>query len=403
MSQPSVFETMTAATQTFVCYSLLDRTTNMSLSLPVIESAALEQIPSPALVIFRERLLANLDSMLVMAGHPNRLRPHCKTHKMEQIVRLWVEQGVTKHKAATIAECEMLAAAGATDVLLAYNPVGPNIGRIIALATKFPACKFSVTADNEKPLQLLSAAANKAKVTIGVLLDVNVGMNRTGIRPDDPAAVALYLQTAKLPGLRSAGFHVYDGHLKQMNFADRKAAVAMEWSKVRELRRQCEAADVSVPAMVCGGTPTFPCYAEMEDPAIELSPGTSVLHDSGYATSFPDLPFEPAAAVVTRVVSRPAPDRMTLDIGNKAVAADPPKGARVFFPDLPDAVQDSHNEEHMGLITPDAERYEPGDILLAIPVHICPTSALYNSVLIIEKGQMKESWDVTSRNRKITI
>ena len=375
----------------------------MSKSLPAIEMSALETLLSPSLVIFRDRLVANLDRMLVMAGHPSRLRPHCKTHKMEQIVRLWVEQGVTKHKAATIAECEMLAAAGATDVLLAYNPVGPNIGRVIALAVKFPACQFSVTADHEKPLQLLSATADKAKVTIGVMLDVNVGMNRTGIRPGDPAAFALYVQASQLPGLRAAGFHIYDGHQRQMSLDERKAAVAAEWPAVLELRKNCEAADAPVPALACGGTPTFPCYAEMDDPGIELCPGTCVLHDTGYGTSFPDLTFEPAAAVVTRVVSRPASDRMTLDIGNKAVAADPPKGARVFFPELPNAVQDSHNEEHMGLITPEAKRYQPGDVLFAIPMHICPTSALYDRVAIIDKGQVAEYWNVTSRNRKITV
>lgn len=375
----------------------------MSKSLPVIETSALETLLSPALVIFRDRLLANLDSMLVLAGHPSRLRPHCKTHKMEQIVRLWVEHGVTKHKAATIAECEMLAAAGATDVLLAYNPVGPNIGRVIELAAKFPTCRFSVTTDHENPLQLLSTAAAKAGVIIGVMLDVNVGMNRTGILPSDPVAVTLYVQASRLPGLRAAGFHVYDGHQKQMSLDERKAAVAVQWPAVLELRKKCEAAGASVPALACGGTPTFPCYAEMTDAGIELCPGTCVLHDTGYGTSFPDLPFEPAAAVVTRVVSRPASDRMTLDIGNKAVAADPPKGARVFFPELPDAVQDSHNEEHMGLITPDAGRYQPGDVLFAIPMHICPTSALYDRVAIIDKGMVAEYWDVTSRNRKITI
>jgi D-serine deaminase-like pyridoxal phosphate-dependent protein len=375
----------------------------MKQSLPAIESLTLDSLASPLMVIFRDRLLANLDSMLVMAGHPGRLRPHCKTHKMDQIIRLWVERGVTKHKAATVAECEMLAAAGATDVLLAYNPVGPNIQRVVSLAATFPGCRFSVTTDHEKPLQLLSAAAAKAKVTIGVMLDVNVGMNRTGICPDDPAAVPLYVQTSKLPGLRAAGFHIYDGHQRQTSLNERKAAVASQWTAILELQEQCQAAGASVPALACGGTPTFPCYAEMDDPGLELCPGTCVLHDSGYGNHFPDLPFEPAAAVITRVVSRPASDRMTLDIGNKAVAADPPKGSRVYFPDLPDAVQDSHNEEHMGLITADADHYEPGDVLLAIPMHICPTSALYDRVAIIDKGKIAEYWDVTSRNRKITI
>ena len=375
----------------------------MSRTLPVIESSVLDTLNSPMMVIFRDRLQANLDSMLVMAGHPSRLRPHCKTHKMEHIIRMWVEQGVTKHKAATIAECEMLAAAGATDILFAYNPVGPNIGRVVALATKYPACRLSVTTDHERPLQLLSAAAEKANVTIGVMLDVNVGMNRTGVRPEDPAAVSLYVQASNLPGLRGAGFHIYDGHQRQSLLAERKAAVAAQWPSILELRKKCDAAHAPVPALACGGTPTFPCYADMDDAGIELCPGTCVFHDAGYGTSFSDLPFEPAAAVVTRVVSRPASDRVTMDIGNKAVAADPPKGARVFFPDLPNAVQDSHSEEHMGLVTPDADRYKPGDVLLAIPMHICPTSALYDRVAVIDKGKVAEYWEVTSRNRKISI
>lgn len=369
----------------------------------MIESSVLDTLNSPMMVIFRDRLQANLDSMLVMAGHPSRLRPHCKTHKMEHIIRMWVEQGVTKHKAATIAECEMLAAAGATDILFAYNPVGPNIGRVVALAAKYPACRISVTADHERPLQLLSTAAEKANVTIGVMLDVNVGMNRTGVRPEDPAAVSLYLQASNLPGLRGAGFHIYDGHQRQSLLAERKAAVAAQWPSILELRKKCDAAHAPVPALACGGTPTFPCYADMDDAGIELCPGTCVFHDAGYGTSFCDLPFEPAAAVVTRVVSRPASDRVTMDIGNKAVAADPPKGARVFFPDLPNAVQDSHSEEHMGLVTPDADRYKPGDVLLAIPMHICPTSALYDRVAVIDKGRVAEYWEVTSRNRKISI
>ena len=382
---------------------LYKRAASMPQTLPAIEPSTLETLLSPSLVIFRERLQANLDNMLVMAGHPNRLRPHCKTHKMERITRLWVEQGVTKHKAATIAECEMLAAAGATDVLFAYNPVGPNIQRIVALATRFPTCRFSVTTDHEKPLHQLSDVAARANVAIGVMLDVNVGMDRTGITPDHPSAVSLYTLVSKLPGVRPAGFHVYDGHQRQMPLNERKAAVALRWPGVMELRKQCEAAGAVVPALACGGTPTFPCYAEMEDPAIELCPGTCVLHDAGYGTHFPDLPFEPSAAVVTRVISRPARDRLTLDIGNKAVAADPPKGARIFLPELPDAIQDIHSEEHMGLVTPDAERFQPGDVLLAIPMHICPTSALYDRMAIIEKGKLTEFWEVTSRNRKITI
>jgi D-serine deaminase-like pyridoxal phosphate-dependent protein len=93
---------------------------------------------------------------------------------------------------------------------------------------------------------------------------------------------------------------------------------------------------------------------------------------------------------------------MTLDVGNKAVAADPPKGARVLFPELPDAVQDIHSEEHLVLVTPEADKYQPGDVLLAIPVHVCPTSALYDRAVVVDNGRIVDSWEVTSRNRRIT-
>lgn len=281
----------------------------MTFTVPMIDREDLESLPSPQLVIFKDRLLANLYGMIRMAGSPHRLRPHCKTHKMASVIRLWVERGVVKHKAATIAECEMLAMAGATDVLFAYNPVGPNLERIVRLAQMYPQCQFTVTADSDAPMKALSAAASKGNVTIGVMLDVNVGMNRTGITPETPGIVELYSLTGTLPGLRSAGFHVYDGHQRQVSLDDRKAAVAAEWPRVQNLKACCEAAGANVPKLACGGTPSFPCYAAMTDPSIELCPGTCVFHDAGYGMTFPDLPFEPAAWIVTRVVSRPASDR----------------------------------------------------------------------------------------------
>lgn len=375
----------------------------MEFSVPALAAQPLASLPSPAYLIFRDRLLANLDSMIQVAKSADRLRPHCKTHKMSRIIELWAERGVKKHKAATIAECEMCAAAGAEDVLLAYNPVGPNIDRLIGLAATFPNCRFSATCDDPRPLQLLSAAAATAGVTIGVWLDVNVGMQRTGITPETPGAAQLYHSISDLAGLRPAGFHVYDGHQRQGDLMERRAAVAAEWSRVLSLRSEVESLGTPVPAFACGGTPTFPCYAAMSDPAIELCPGTSVLSDSGYGSAFPDLPFAPAAAILTRVVSRPAADRLTLDLGNKAVAADPPKGSRVYFPDLPDAVQDIHSEEHLVLITPDAARFTPGDALLAVPAHVCPTSALYDEVAVVDNGQVSEYWKTTSRNRRISF
>lgn len=375
----------------------------MNFTLPAVRPEVLARIASPAVLVFRDRLQTNIDQMIGMAGSVDRLRPHCKTHKMSAVAKLLMARGIRRHKAATVAEVEMLAEAGARDVMLAYNPVGPNIDRVIRLITHFDKCRLQVTADHALPIAEMSAAATAAGVRINVALDVNPGLNRTGVASDSDEAFRLVQQIATASGLQFSGFHVYDGHQRHQLLTDRRRAVLAEWPRVEALRQRCETAGIPVPAIVCGGTPTFPVYAEMTDPVIELSPGTCLFHDAGYGSNFPDLPFEPAAAVLTRVISRPTSDRLTLDLGNKAIAADPPKGSRAFFPELPDAVQETHNEEHLVLVTAEASRFKPGDCLLAIPMHVCPTSALHERVVVMESGQIVDEWTVTARNRCLSI
>src|SRR5688500_17524651 len=129
-----------------------------------------QQIFSPALVVFRDLLLQNLQLMVKIAGDPQRLRPHCKTHKMAAVTRLELEIGITKHKCATFAEAEMLADAGAKDIFLAYNLVGPNIQRAVRFVEKYPAVDFMVTADHPDPLRQLGSAMVRAGKKIGVVL-----------------------------------------------------------------------------------------------------------------------------------------------------------------------------------------------------------------------------------------
>ncbi len=340
--------------------------------------------------------------MIRIAGRPSRLRPHCKTHKMPAVTRIELGKGIVKHKAATFAEAEMLAGAGAKDVCLAYNLVGPNIGRAVEFVAKFPDVAFLVTADHPTPVAELGKAMAAAGRTIGVLLDLDVGQHRTGIAPGDSAA-RLYRQIATTHGLRPEGLHVYDGHVHQPSLEERQAAVAAQWQSVRTFRDALVRDGLPVPRIVAGGTPTFPIYAQFDDPAIELTPGTCVLNDAGYAEAFPDLKFQPAALLLTRVVSRPTADRLTVDLGSKAVASDPPMGKRVVFPALPEARQVLHNEEHLVLETPRASEYQPGDELLAVPRHICPTSALYKEVYVISSGKLVDRWDITARDRRLTI
>jgi len=357
---------------------------------------------TPGLVLFQEILEQNLDRMLALAGSPDRLRPHCKTHKMAEVTRLELARGITRHKCATLAEAEMLARAGVTDIFLAYNIVGANIARVVEFGRRFPAARLMVTADHPGPISQLGAAVSRAGQTVGVLLDLDVGQHRTGV-PAGPAALELYRQIARTPGLRPEGLHVYDGHQHQRVLAERAAAIDHEWGAVEQFHRELLDAGLPVPRLVCGGTGSFPVYAAKTNPAIELSPGTCVFHDAGYTETFPDLVFPPAVLILTRVISRPTTDRVTLDLGYKAVASDPPAGRRLTIPDLPDAEQVLQNEEHLVIRTAEAGRFQPGDELLAVPRHVCPTLALHRAVNVIRGGQVAEQWSVVARDRWITL
>ena len=359
-------------------------------------------IISPGLVVFREIVEKNLERMLEIAGGPARLRPHCKTHKMVEVAKMQLDRGITKHKTATFAEAEMLVTAGAKDVFLAYSLVGPNIARAVRFVGAYPDVTFAVTADNADAIHQLGQAMSSSNHIIQVLLDIDTGQHRTGVEVGS-LAVRLYAQIVETDGLISGGLHLYDGQNHQTELEERRTAVLRGWSRVAELRDTLVTQGHAVPRIVAGGTGSFPIFASLDDPAIELSPGTCIFFDAGYGGLFPDLNFTPAALLLTRVISRPTSDRVTLDLGYKAVASDQPPERRVVFPEIPDAKAVLQNEEHLVIETSQAEQFRVGDELLAIPRHICPTSALHKQVFVVSQGQLQGRWDVAARDRWLTI
>ena len=357
------------------------------------------EVPSPALLLHPDRIEENLRRMIARAGGTARLRPHVKTHKLPQVLALELACGINKFKAATIAECELCASGGAADVLLAYQPIGPNQRRLVELIRKFPKTRFSALVDNLGTLGELDRLAQSSGVTFELYVDLNVGMNRTGVVPGD-GAFALYQTLATSPGLRAAGLHAYDGHLHDADHTALIAAATATFAPVWALRDRLAAAGLPVPKIIASGTPTFPLLAQFVE--VEVGCGTTVLWDFGQAESCPDLDFLTAAVLLTRVVSRPSSNRLCLDLGHKAVASEmiPPR-VRIFS--LEDAKPLMHSEEHLVLETPRATEFNPGDVLYGIPRHVCPTVALHSEVWAVRNGRAAEVWEVTARRRRISI
>ena len=360
----------------------------------------IHEIDSPALVVYPHLIQKNIDRMKEIVGDVNRLRPHVKTHKMAEVVKMQMDNGIKKFKCATIAEAEMLGNAGAVNVLLAYQPVGPKVNRLAVIVEQFPQTNFACLVDDADAAENISTIFLSKNKKIEVWLDLDVGQHRTGISPDQQA-LDLFLFCKKLPGISPVGFHVYDGHIREDNFEKRKERSDKCFQLVEKLIAKMEELGYPKPMIVAGGSPTFNVHALREN--VDCSPGTSLFWDYGYQKMLPEQKFNWAALVITRIISKPSDHLLCVDLGHKSIAAENPF-PRVHFLNLPEAQQISQSEEHLVLEVGDNSKFKIGEVLYGVPIHICPTCALYEKAIIIEEdGWAKKEWKVIARDRRITL
>ena len=354
-----------------------------------------DQIPSPSLIVYLELVKDNIKQAVEMVqGRTEKLRPHVKTHKTARIVELELAAGIYKHKCATLVEAQMLAEVGVTDVLIAYQMVGPNIQRFVDLMNQFPEVDFQLVVDHPIAIQALSKAIQGVNKSVKVMLDFNVGMNRTGITLAD-GAVDLYRQIQQADGLRPWGLHVYDGHIHHSSLTERRSACQYSLDQVEIFKQQI--GEKHLPNLVMGGTPTFPIYAEISD--VETSPGTFVFSDYNYSKKYPDLGFVPAALLLSRIISLPIEGHATLDLGHKAISADS-KDPRGKILNLDGSKLSAQHEEHWSVKIRPSDNVLLGQSVFVCPAHICPTVALHQFCYIVdERGMCIDRWEVSARHR----
>ncbi|NUN70077.1 MAG: D-TA family PLP-dependent enzyme [Bacteroidetes bacterium] len=355
-----------------------------------------DTVDSPALIIYKERVEQNIRALIERVGDVSRIRPHVKTHKMAAVTELLLEAGITKFKCATIAEAEMLALAGAPDVLLAYQPVGPKIRRLLKLVEERMFTQFSLLVDSPEGAEQIAGVVRTTPFPVGVFVDLNVGMHRTGIQPEHAMPLIRQVKGEKMFLFR--GFHAYDGHIADADSSLRAKRVEEAFRPVAALTQQYTDEFGERPVIIAGGSPTYAIHAARGN--AECSPGTFIFWDENYARMMPEEPYEHAALVITRVVSVVNRERITVDLGHKSVASENPQ-PRVRFLNAPDAVPVGHSEEHMVLQVPDASRYHVGDVLYGVPHHICPTVSMYESAAVAEGNEVTGRWAVTARNKRL--
>lgn len=359
---------------------------------------AIGSIDSPALIVYLDRVKNNIALLKNGIDDPQRLRPHVKTHKAPEAALLLLHEGFKKFKCATITEAEMLGMAKAPDVLLAYQPVGPKAARFISLIPTYPGTSFSCLIDNGDAAQFLSEAAAQADVSVRVFIDLNVGMNRTGIAPDE-RAVQLYVLCTQLPGIVPVGLHAYDGHITDLDVELRKKKCDAAFAPVGALSEALINQGFAKPVIVAGGSATLSIHAMREK--VECSPGTFIYWDAGYLHLLPEQPFQPAALVITRVVSLPEKNKICTDLGHKAIASENVLTKRVVFINAPELKFISQSEEHLVLEAAENHSYKIGDVLYGIPFHVCPTCALYERAIVVKKGTVTTEWKIAARDRKL--
>ena len=353
-----------------------------------------QSLMTPALAIYPEIVDSNIEATIrLLGGDANRWRPHVKTAKLGFVMRRLADRGVVHAKCSTSIELAVACEAGIRDAVLAYPVVGANAARVRELVQKFSDARISVLVEN------LDQLAQWKGSRLGIFIDVNPGMDRTGIEQN---RIAEIVKIAHEAGPAFRGLHYYDGHLSSLGLEEREKIAHRGYDRLMEI---VAAFDLPIEEVITSGTPAFPCSASYKPFQSgkfvhRTSPGTVVYSD---ATSMTQLPkewgYQPAAVVVSTVVSHPKANHLTCDAGHKSVSADAgvPTCEVAGRPDLRPL---KPSEEHLPIEALGGARPEIGEALYLIPRHVCPTVNNFDDALIVAGNRVVAIERVTARGHE---
>jgi D-serine deaminase-like pyridoxal phosphate-dependent protein len=366
--------------------------------------ADIDEVQTPALAIYPEIVDSNIAVTLrLLGGNADRWRPHVKTAKLAFSMHRLVERGIANFKCSTSLELITACEAGARDVLLAYPVVGANARRIREISERFGSVRISTLVESERQLKAWAGSS------VGIFIDVNPGMDRTGIEQDRVGEIVRLARAIEAAGLVFRGVHYYDGHLSSPELAEREIAAHQGYDQLMDIVAGLSAQGIKVAEVITAGTPAFPCtlsYSRFNNvPFIHrASPGTVVYGDCSSLAQLPaEYGYRPAAAIVSTVVSHPSKRRLTCDAGHKAVSADAgaPTCAVIGRPDL---LPLKPSEEHLPIeVAWGSAMPAVGEALYLVPRHVCPTVNNFDHALIVEKGRIIGVERVTARGREAPL
>ncbi|HET7275980.1 MAG TPA: D-TA family PLP-dependent enzyme [Longimicrobiaceae bacterium] len=358
----------------------------------------LGEVETPAAVVELAKMRTNLErAASYCRRHGLAWRPHCKTHKTPEIARMQVAAGAVGVSVATPGEAVVMATA-VDDLLLAYPPLGDSkLQRLMALPA---GVRLTVGLDSVEALRGLAGAARAAGRSVGVLIELDMGMNRVGVQTPE-GAVALAREVAELGGVEYGGVMFYPGHIRA-HVAEQGPLIAALSDRLASFREALISAGLEPQVVSGGSTPTFWRSHEIEG-LTEVRPGTNIFNDRTTALVGACDWSECAYSILATVVSTSVPGQVVIDAGSKALAKEELRAEGGGFGallDRPEIIVKSLSEEH-GVLDLSATDWRPkvGDRVRVVPNHVCVSVNLHERLWGVEGGEVVHEWRVAGRSR----